>query len=359
MTNYFIKEFIVFGGLLGILMGVSQIIPKNKKISNWMLFILFTSLGIIQLQQYYTVIFTGQKIIIGHHPIRLATFFIGPAFYLFFNSMLQENLKFSKKILVHFIPAIIIFISQITVITFYLLDFFNWQNLYLKMFRILFNWLGILNILFYFLLSLIKFNMYSTFKIEKKNPYRIIIPLGTIVGTFILIVIVTALILKNNSLLVFAMFFLSFLILLIYLAGIRYPQIIKLYTSEIKQIQYQRTLLKDINLKKLNQELTKLMEDEKLYCDEDISLNRLASHLLITPHQLSEFLNSRLNQNFNSFINKYRIDEAKKLLIAEKDTSIISIAFMVGFGTQSAFYDSFSKLTGLSPSKYRKNFPNL
>ncbi|MBK6609092.1 MAG: hypothetical protein IPG24_27335 [Leptospiraceae bacterium] len=53
------------------------------------------------------------------------------------------------------------------------------------------------------------------------------------------------------------------------------------------------------------------METEKLFCDEDISLNRLSEILNIRADQLSEIINNKFQKNFNQYINDFRIEEAK------------------------------------------------
>ena len=65
-------------------------------------------------------------------------------------------------------------------------------------------------------------------------------------------------------------------------------------------------------------------------------------------------INERLNMNFNTFINQYRIDEAQKLLIRDPERSVISVAYDVGFNSKSSFYDAFSRYTGVTPQAYRK-----
>ena len=99
------------------------------------------------------------------------------------------------------------------------------------------------------------------------------------------------------------------------------------------------------------------MEIEKLYRDETISLQSLSKKLSISPHQLSEIINKKLDKNFWDFINTYRIEEAKKLLRDPKraDQRILSIAFAVGFNTKTAFNNVFKKYTKMTPSQYKKN----
>ena len=96
------------------------------------------------------------------------------------------------------------------------------------------------------------------------------------------------------------------------------------------------------------------MEEEKLFCDEDLTLGRLSDALGLTKNQLSQFLNKYHEKNFNNFVNGYRIDEAKKILLEEPKRQIISIAFAVGFNSYSAFHSTFKKMTGITPASYRR-----
>jgi AraC-like DNA-binding protein len=96
------------------------------------------------------------------------------------------------------------------------------------------------------------------------------------------------------------------------------------------------------------------MEIEKAFSDEDFSLKILARELEISTQQLSEILNEKIGKSFNTFINEYRIKEAKLLLVDEPGRSIHSIADAVGFNSNTAFTITFSKYEGCSPSRYRK-----
>ena len=104
--------------------------------------------------------------------------------------------------------------------------------------------------------------------------------------------------------------------------------------------------------------LKDLMENEKIYCDEDISLQRLAEMLEIAPYRLSEILNSRLGKSFFRYIIEYRIEEAKTRLLKEPDNSVLQIAYSVGFNSKSSFNTEFKKLVGETPSAFRKTHNN-
>ena len=135
----------------------------------------------------------------------------------------------------------------------------------------------------------------------------------------------------------------------------RYPEYLQLVIIETVKNRYRRTRLKGIDADNIIKRLTELMEKEKLFIDEDFSLKKLSYELSITPHQLSQLLNEKLNSNFNAYINQYRIQEAKKMLIDEPDRSIISVSSSVGFNSKSSFYRSFTQSAGKTPYKYRKD----
>lgn len=101
--------------------------------------------------------------------------------------------------------------------------------------------------------------------------------------------------------------------------------------------------------------LEKHMEDEKPFLEEDINIKELSTRLGIPYHHLSIVINSMLNKNFYTFINEYRIREAKMILNEPEnlDASILSIAFRSGFNSKSTFNSVFKKNTGQTPSEYR------
>ncbi|MGL4369302.1 MAG: helix-turn-helix domain-containing protein [Spirochaetota bacterium] len=99
--------------------------------------------------------------------------------------------------------------------------------------------------------------------------------------------------------------------------------------------------------------LIRCMETQKPFLDEDITIGHLAEILDIPVHHLSIVINSMLGKNFATFINEYRIKEARALLDSDKDANILSVAFMSGFSSKSSFNNIFKKMMGKTPSEYR------
>ncbi len=98
--------------------------------------------------------------------------------------------------------------------------------------------------------------------------------------------------------------------------------------------------------------LQKLM-DEQLFADETLKLAGLASMLDLSPHQLSELINTHFNVGYSRYIREHRIAAAKQMLIAEPEASVLSVGLAVGFTSQSNFYAAFREITGEVPGRYR------
>lgn len=145
----------------------------------------------------------------------------------------------------------------------------------------------------------------------------------------------------------------SIILLLNYLISRKYPQLLDGFVLQRKK-QEQRHLLR-INLDQLGKRLTKLMEEENVYCDEDLNLQSLASMLSVTPHQLSQYLNERLHITFRKFVNDFRIRAAEEMLLEVRHRSILEVGLAVGFNSNSVFYEAFKERTGKSPAQYRRD----
>lgn len=103
-------------------------------------------------------------------------------------------------------------------------------------------------------------------------------------------------------------------------------------------------------------EVLDYMQKEKPYLDPELSLPRLAKHFELNRNAFSKFINDEFKQNFSEFVNYFRIEEAKKILVSPKyeDYSISRIAFDCGFNNISTFNLAFKKYTRLTPSQYVK-----
>lgn len=120
--------------------------------------------------------------------------------------------------------------------------------------------------------------------------------------------------------------------------------------------RYERSGLGDFEARKLVASLKGAMENQRLYRDPELTLSTLAGHLATTPHKLSEVLNGELAQTFYDFVNRYRVEEVTNRLgdPRTKHLNILALGLDAGFASKSTFNQAFKKVTGQTPSSYRK-----
>jgi len=103
--------------------------------------------------------------------------------------------------------------------------------------------------------------------------------------------------------------------------------------------------------------LRSIVEEQELYLDPLLSINRLSELTRVPQYKISKILNNQLNQSFYDFINGYRIEAVKlKLQNGEaNDLSILGIALDSGFNSKASFNRVFKKKEGITPSAYLKS----
>lgn len=127
--------------------------------------------------------------------------------------------------------------------------------------------------------------------------------------------------------------------------------------ADKKPKRYLKSGLKDNEAEDIQNQLTILMKEDKLYLDSALSLSKLAKQLGVLPNYLSQVINERIGKNFYDYVNFYRIEEFKKLvkLPENKKLTLLALAYESGFSSKAAFNNSFKKFMGQNPSEYVKS----
>jgi AraC-like DNA-binding protein len=109
-------------------------------------------------------------------------------------------------------------------------------------------------------------------------------------------------------------------------------------------------------LQVLGSRIQQLLQEEEVFINTDLTVSTLASRLKCPAYMVSRAINQYFNKSFSELIVEFRIKKAEQLLAADpqKSLTIEAIAFESGFNTLSAFYKSFKKLKGMTPSQYRE-----
>ena len=99
--------------------------------------------------------------------------------------------------------------------------------------------------------------------------------------------------------------------------------------------------------------LLRLMEEERPWLEPELTLAELAARLRTNTSLLSHVINTGCGQNFNDFVNRYRVAEAERKLQDPRlaHYSLVGIALESGFNSKSTFNRVFKKLTDRTPSE--------
>ena len=105
----------------------------------------------------------------------------------------------------------------------------------------------------------------------------------------------------------------------------------------------------------ISKKLQNAMEVDKVYTDQELSLNSLAKQLDIKPYLLSKCLNEINQVRFNDYVNGYRVKEVQRLLEdnANSKYTLLNLAMDAGFNSKSSFNRAIKKQLGISPSELK------
>lgn len=120
--------------------------------------------------------------------------------------------------------------------------------------------------------------------------------------------------------------------------------------------KYVRSGLDESAAAMITTRLNRAMKELKLYRQPDLNLNQLADAIGATPAWLSQTINQNYNTNFFDYVNNFRVRELQVILSdpAQADANLLELALMAGFNSKSTFNHCFKKMTGQTPSAWRK-----
>ena len=153
--------------------------------------------------------------------------------------------------------------------------------------------------------------------------------------------------------------------------GLDYETAMRLSDLYIQRVEMSSTI-KDINQihKNMLKTFTKLVAEKRInnsnaaistkvlnfveqHINEKIRVQDIAQALKVNRSYLSVQFKKETGMNINDFINKVKVEEAKRLM-ETSDRSITEIAALLSFSSQSYFQTVFKKFTGMTPKTYRE-----
>lgn len=104
----------------------------------------------------------------------------------------------------------------------------------------------------------------------------------------------------------------------------------------------------------LKKRILDLLEKKEIYKDPELRINDISKMLHTNRTYVSKTVNQTIGCNFSDFINSYRVEHTKKLLLENKleTMSLVEIAEKSGFSNMNSFYRAFRRAEGISPKQF-------
>lgn len=369
----FFINAIIFSSLL-----LVRGIQENKRDSKWLAaFIFLGGLYICPFMLGYAGWYgrNSYKEFLFFVPFQ-QLFLIGPVFYFYVQTLLDRMKVFSRKDLIHFLPAIIYLIYSLVV---FIVDKLILEEFYFyaddrdKDLVFWYQMSGLLSMLFYLFISLRYYQNYRKLSLQEvsfadeiafKWVKNFAIAFGLILVLRVLFFIL------NPEWGQFGRkywYYLCFSILLMYISITGYSNTIRtairlglsrmgsfvpLEKEEIVETNMDTT--EDLALQEWKHKITQLFETEHVYQNANLTLTDLAQQLSTNRNIISRSINQEFGMNFNDFVNEKRAEAViAKLKNGEhKQNTLLGIALDCGFNSKTTLNRSFKKHTGSTPKQF-------
>lgn len=391
--SYTKPHFIIsaIGALQGVLLSLLFFLKSKRRPATLMigLYVFVFSIGLLENRVAENNDSATGKILLAF--IANASYLYGPFLYLFVHYLISGITQFRKKHFIHFLPFFIFFTVELFIIlSGYEIDRDFADTAELIQFEIL-----VFQLLAYNILAIKKLDRHhksilDTYSAIEEKDLRwlrllLFIITGIYVCSFLLshlglfgLKVTSSLFIVIQIGITISIYLMSYMVLL--RPGIftfsanqsveKEPGtedvLLSTETASAKDEEpphlskYKNSGLKPGPAKKYLTELEALMINQKPYKNPELHVHTLSQLLGISKNHLTQILNEELKMNFFEFINMYRIEEAKTLLLnpSYSHLSLTGIAAEAGYKSKTTFFSNFKKITGLTPQEWVKSQQN-
>ncbi len=343
---------------LSALMAAGMILSNCKKVKNQIFFGLFMAFSLIIL--YFFLYESNHIKTYSYLSVSCLSgiFLIGPMVYFLTQYSLDKNFRFTFHEILHILPVVTsLFAGLIFVRIGGHEDLPVYCNFFENRLILILGFLGDCSFTIYLVLSGKKLIAKYLWNLNtlKNEPAALA---SMVIFDFFLLAAITdivTLVTGNYLFMQLSILLVSVSVIVLFILNLVYPNFEKVIGDIVEKENQKRSYLSNIDRDKLKNTLHELIYTKEIYKDEQLNLEKLASHVNVSIHQLSEFINTHYHKNYSLFINEFRISKAQKLLLEKPCFTILAVANEVGFKSKSSFNEAFLKITGITPSQFRKD----
>ncbi len=347
------------GGFFSIIYAIGHLVQRRKSRLNYVISAIWLITGILLLlllrdtaepQEYERLLLTDL-----FEPS--LNFLLGPLLYFYFRNIIRNEHAIDRSVLFHFIPAAV---SLIVLAPVFVLHFAagggrpSLLAITLERAPGLAYALSSVSVLIY-LFACLKICIEILHAIgRRRSRVLYLVLLFLVVLAAIEAVLLCAIILNEILLYQLAGIMAILLLLVLYLTGRRHPEFEKDLIIEYSKAKYEKSKIEGLNVGAIVKRLHDMMETERAYLNDELTLPDLSSRLGISPQQLSQIINERIGEGYSAYINGFRLKYAEQLLTHNREMTILRVAYQSGFNSKSSFNSQFKKKYGMTPTEYRE-----
>lgn len=373
MEPHLFFRYFVVAGLINISLLV--LLMVKSRMTNSVLVLLFSFLLLASFQAILNAFDTKAFFLSFPHMTRISWLqlsLFGPLIYLFVKKFTSVSKKMEWQELIHLLPFAVYlailapwFLKTAAEKKILISNFETWSTAdfgYLNQFSLLL-------IVFYLVISLIRFRKYQKMIRETFSDLnnRKLNYIGQFLYGILAILFISALGFygKKWDLPVIHHFY-HYNYLMVILMGywvayrvLMQPEIFKPGKKEedLPKEKYEKSGLTQHMRDELYQQVIAQMEVRKSYLDPDLTIDALAAQIQKSRHHVSQAINEYTGRSFYDFVNYYRIEAVKSALLDPGNThlTIFGIALNCGFNSKATFNNAFKKFTNTTPSNFQKS----
>jgi len=287
------------------------------------------------------------------------SYLYGPLIY-FYYKRITSNYAFKKWDLLHLLPTVVIILLMVPIYLLpseeklkIMLEVGNFDRLPYLYGVVATKTLSLMIYGFLLLLLYLKNREHKNYSSEARNWLNTLVSLvtGYVVSYIIYGLTISELIPRSEFLYHLQIVLMAFMVLYIGYASYLRPNLLTGNFSRKPEKYVKSGLTNDFSYE-LKESLVRLLEEDKIYLKNDISLEELALLLNTNRHNASQVINEHFGLNFFELINKYRIKDAVNLLESDRSLNIIDVAYQVGFNNKVTFNKSFKRFLSQTPSQF-------